>query len=124
MSSTKGYRYGTLPTDGGAYLVPSKKNESVTYASTITFAPETEETRSEIALTGAATINANISGPYPLDRCTFVLTADGSSRVVTFGTNFVSAGTVTVAANKSATISFIFSTSMNEWVETGRFVQS
>lgn len=54
-------------------------------------------------LTGAMTINATTTGSQ-FDRITFHFSADGTNRVVTFGTGFVSSGTVTVTASKDATV--------------------
>lgn len=55
-------------------------------------------------LTGAATINATDVGQYELgDEFVFMLDADGTQRVVTFGTNFLASGTVTIPADKTAT---------------------
>lgn len=124
MAYTKGYRYGILPGQNNANVMPLREIKSLTYAATISAAPTQEITKYELALTGAATINADKTATYAVDELTFILTADGTNRVVTFGTNFVSAGTVTVVASKSATITFIYSSVMDSWVETGRFVQS
>ena len=55
-------------------------------------------------LTGALTLNATavtkwING----DQATFHFSTDGTQRVVTFGTNILSSGTITIPANKTAT---------------------
>lgn len=56
-------------------------------------------------LTGAMTINAAtvVSRLSQFDKVYFHFSADGTGRVVTFGTNFKSSGTLTVAANQDAT---------------------
>ncbi len=61
-------------------------------------------------LTGAMTINAatTIANLTQGDEVLFILEADATQRVVTFGTGFVSSGTVTVTAAKGATVRGIF----------------
>jgi hypothetical protein len=61
-------------------------------------------------LTGAMTINAatTIARLSQWDEVVFILEADASQRIVTFGTGFVSSGTVTVTAAKGATVRGIF----------------
>jgi hypothetical protein len=55
-------------------------------------------------LTGALTLNATAVTKHKLgDRFTFMFATDGTQRVVTFGTNILSSGTVTIPANKTAT---------------------
>jgi hypothetical protein len=55
-------------------------------------------------LTGALTLNATAVTKHMLgDRFTFMFATDGTQRVVTFGTNILSSGTVTIPANKTAT---------------------
>lgn len=122
---TKGYRFSKEPQDGGPATIPSREIQNPTYAATLEVATVRENTKVDLALTGASTINStDISGTYAMDEVEFVLSADTTPRVVTFGTNFVSAGTVTVATSKNATIIFIFSSAANAWVEKSRFVQS
>lgn len=61
-------------------------------------------------LTGAMTINAatTIANLTQWDEVVFVFEADGTERVVTFGTGFKSSGTVTVAASKGAVVRGVF----------------
>jgi hypothetical protein len=61
-------------------------------------------------LTGAMTINAatTISRLSQFDEVVFVFEVDASQRIVTFGTGFVSSGTVTITAAKGATVRGIF----------------
>ncbi len=59
-------------------------------------------------LTGAMTINATVTNLLQWDEVILILEADASQRIVTFGTGFVSSGTVTIAASKGATIRAIF----------------
>jgi len=59
-------------------------------------------------LTGAMTINATVTSLSQFDIVFFHFNADGTNRVVTFGTNFISSGTLTVTAAKDATAWGIF----------------
>jgi hypothetical protein len=55
-------------------------------------------------LTGALTVDATAVTKHKTgDRFVFMFETDGTQRVVTFGTNFLSSGTVTIPANKTAT---------------------
>lgn len=55
-------------------------------------------------LTGALTLNATAVTKHKLgDRFVFMFATDGTQRIVTFGTNILSSGTVTIPANKTAT---------------------
>ena len=76
--------------------------KAVAFASTIAIVPIQSDNLFQVAqLTGAATINAVISDLYIGDKVRVLLSADSTTRVVTFGTGFVSAGTVTVPASKA-----------------------
>ena len=59
-------------------------------------------------LTGALTINATVTGLYIGDKIRILLSSDASARVVTFGTNFLSAGTMSVTGTKTGFIDFMF----------------
>ena len=55
-------------------------------------------------LTGALTLNATAVTQHLLgDEFVFHFSTDGTQRVVTFGTNILSSGTITIPANKTAT---------------------
>lgn len=55
-------------------------------------------------LTGALTLNATAVTKHIVgDEFVFHFSTDGTQRVVTFGTNILSSGTVTIPANKTAT---------------------
>lgn len=55
-------------------------------------------------LTGALTLNATaVTNHDEGDEFTFRFDTDGTQRIVTFGTNFLASGTVTIPANKTAT---------------------
>lgn len=61
-------------------------------------------------LTGAMTINAatTIARLTQWDEIVFIFEADGTERIVTFGTGFKSSGTVTIPIDKGATVRAIF----------------
>lgn len=69
-------------------------------------------------LTGALAFNILATNPLIGDIVKCIFSADGTNRVVTFGANIKSAGTLTVLANKYGTASFIFDGT--NWIETGR----
>jgi hypothetical protein len=79
------------------------------YAATLAIVPTKQFTCFNVGqLTGAMTVNATVTNMYIGDEVTFLLAADGTNRIVTFGTNFVSSGTVTVTASKKATVKGVF----------------
>lgn len=83
--------------------------KAVAYAATIAIVPSESQNLFQVAqLTGAATINATVTQLYIGDIVRILLSADATNRVVTFGTGFVSAGTVTVTASKAAFVDFMF----------------
>ena len=59
-------------------------------------------------LTGAMTINATVSSLKQFSEVIFHFGTDGTQRIVTFGTNFKSSGTVTIPANKGAIVRALF----------------
>lgn len=82
---------------------------AVAYAATIAIVPDKCDNLFQIAqLTGAATINATVTGLYIGDKVRFLFSADGTNRVVTFGTGFASAGTLTITASKKGSAEFMF----------------
>lgn len=83
--------------------------KAVAFGSTIAIVPSESENLFQVAqLTGAATVNATVSQLYIGDKVRVLLSADSTTRVVTFGTNFISAGTLSVTASKAAYIDFMF----------------
>lgn len=96
------------------------------YAATIAITPTAQKTDVAVGqLTGAATINIGVgsstSAPYVGDEIVFLFGADsGANRVVTFGTGFASAGTLTVTLSKYASAKFKFNGTV--WVEMSRAI--
>lgn len=128
MSYTKGYRYGVVPGQDNKYAVPHKEIQNPDYAATLNIAPlspDSEEIFVDVKqLTGAMTLTADVDVPFAGDKMRVALHADGTNRVVTLGTGFVTNSTVTVVANKEAMLQFVFSATSQKWVEVSRFVQS
>lgn len=92
------------------------------YSATVTVAPSNYQTIIKPAtLTGACTINATETNSKYCDIIRFIFTSDATGRVVTFGTNFVSAGTLTLVASKQATATFIYDGA--NYVELSRAIQ-
>jgi hypothetical protein len=59
-------------------------------------------------LTGAMTINATLTNLKQFDEIVFFFDNDATQRIVTFGTGFLSSGTVTIPISKGATVVGIF----------------
>ena len=80
------------------------------YAATSAWVPKSALVQivSYAQLTGAMTINATLTNLLQWDEVIFIFEADSSQRIVTFGTGFVSSGTVTVTAAKGATVRAIY----------------
>ena len=85
------------------------------YASSIAIATDVNATNTLVQvaqLTGALTMTIGVgtstTAPYIGDEVRLMFSADGTNRVVTLGTGFVSSGTLTVTASKFASVSAIF----------------
>ena len=76
--------------------------------SALTLKPAYEQHVCYAQLTAAMTINATLSNLQQFDKVIFHFNADGTNRVVTFGTGFKSSGTLTVTANQDATAVGLF----------------
>ena len=117
---------GTKNTDntGRKILVDT---QTLTSASTIACTTKANATKTFFicalsTATPSVTINQGsaTTAPYVGDEVRFILSADSTTRVVTFSTGFTSAGTLSVTASKKATISFVFNGT--DWQEIGRAV--
>lgn len=72
-----------------------------------------------IALTGALTFNPSVTNSFIGDRLRVLFTnGTGGALVVTSGANTSNAGTLSVAAGKKGSLSFVFDGTT--WVEVGR----
>lgn len=80
--------------------------ESPAYAAAIEVTDQSAKKHvvSPAQLTGALTLNATAVTKHLVgDEFVFHFSTDGTQRIVTFGTNILSSGTVTIPANKTAT---------------------
>jgi hypothetical protein len=103
--------------------------QTPTYAASITLALKASTTKVKIALVGALTLNANVQTvvtagnvppPFVGDTLVLAFTVDASNRIVTFGTGFDSAGTLTLTASKKGSAMFMFDG--GSWVEIARTI--
>lgn len=85
--------------------------EEVAYAATLELVPQSvlKHAVKYAQLTGALTLNAtDVTGKKEFDELRMWFEADGTERIVTFGTNFVSSGTLTIPIDKSAIVTAVF----------------
>jgi len=82
----------------------------VPYAATsaLTLFPMSENRIKYAQLTGAMTINADVSGLVEFDKVWLFFETDATQRIVTLGTGFESSGTVTIPANQYALVFGMF----------------
>lgn len=117
-------RFGTTPSSDNTGRSLTYKYAAPVFSSTVTITANAFETIVKVGkLTGAQTDTAVIARCHLGDRLTILYLADtaNAGRVVTFGANFVSDGTLTVADSKKASVSFIFDGVA--WIETSRFIE-
>lgn len=93
-----------------AYEAKGIKSQTRAYAATdaLTLLPAYVQYVNYAQLTGNMTINATTTNLQQFDEVLFLFEADGSARTVTFGTGFLSSGTVVVSLTKGATVRGIF----------------
>ena len=107
----------------GTYASYAAENLAPAYSATLTMAPTGRIVTFQPAqLTGALTINATVTGSVAGDILYMSFVADGTNRVVTFGTNFKSSGTLTVTASKWAGATAVFNGTY--WVLVGREISA
>lgn len=89
---------------GGAVTVSSPA-----YTATLALTPAAGANKYIVGqLTGAMTINVTTTNMVAGDITHFVFSADGTNRVVTFGTAMKTSGTMTVVASKFGGVSFMY----------------
>jgi len=102
-------RFGTRASDDNTGRVAVYKALEPAYAATLSIKPNASKTYLKPAtLTGAITVNCVVTFCAKYDELVVILTSDTTSRTVTFGTNFISAGTIAPAISKQATITFVY----------------
>lgn len=88
------------------YPFGAAQSQTLTYEATVAIEVENAESMATLAMTGAATINASTDANVPDGaNLTLKVSADGTNRVLTFGTGFL-ANAFTVTANKSFALTF------------------
>ncbi len=82
---------------------------TITYATTIAMdvSKTLQQKVTTVNATGNATINASVGGQAGQELKILIVNDSTSGKVITFGTNFKSSGTLTGTTSKSALISFI-----------------
>lgn len=88
----------------------TRNKQDVAYAATIALVCDAADLGyyDFAQLTGAATINATVTNLKKFDEVVFLFDNDGTERIVTFGTNFLSSGTLTIAISTTATVRGVF----------------
>jgi hypothetical protein len=97
-------------TENNSYAVQGLIAYTQAYASTSAWVAKDAQTQNVCyaQLTGAMTINATVTSLQQFQEVNFFFDTDGTQRIVTFGTGFLSSGTVTIPANKGAIVKGIF----------------
>lgn len=104
-----GSRYGVIPEGGGPYQVPNKVIFKPAYAPTINLTTTHEETIVQVGtLTASCAITSSVTNCYYGDKLYMQFYANNSSQTVSFGSNILASGNLTVAANASASLIFMF----------------
>lgn len=107
----------------GTYSTYAADNQAPAYSATLSMTTTARITTYQPAqLTGALTINAVVTSAVAGDILYLSFVADNTNRVVTFGTNFKSSGTITVSANKWAGATAVFNGTY--WVLCGREISA
>lgn len=116
-------RFGIVASDDNTGRVLVLKALEPAYAATLSIKPNASKTYLKpTTLTGAMTVNCVETNCAKYDELVVILTSDTTSRTVTFGTNFISAGTIAPAISKQATITFVYDGT--NFVEVCRAVQA
>lgn len=111
VNTANAQRFGTGKNNDKTGRVMTYDYSAVSYAAVLHHKPNASETFYKIGkLTGALTDSISIKNAKVCDKVVLMFECDTltAGRVVTFGTNYVSAGTLTVDKNQKATISFVF----------------
>lgn len=115
-------KFGTTPNQDNTYRMLNNGYVTPAYAATLAYTPIHHNTiYKPAALTGAVTLNLTVTNANVGDMFTYIATASGATRITTFGTGFISAGTLSAADAKQVTAKFIFDGA--KFVEISRFVQ-
>jgi len=122
-----GYGFAEFEYNGTSWVAKSISSGATTaadiqtpaYTATLSVTTTARATKLMPAqLTGAMTINMVTTSAQAGDIIHMIFGADGTNRVVTFGTGLKSSGTMTVIASKFGGIQFMYDGT--EWVAMGR----
>lgn len=103
----------------GSGTLNSSDVQTPAYAATLSVTTTARSTRVLPAqLTGAMTINMVTTSAVAGDVLDFGFGADGTNRVVTFGTGLKTSGTLTITASKWGGIRFVYDGT--QWIANGR----
>lgn len=96
--------------DNNSYAVQGLIAYTQAYASTSAWVAKDAQTQivCYASLTGAMTINATLTAMQQFQEVIFIFANDATQRVVTFGTGFLSSGTVTIPVSTGATVKGIY----------------
>jgi len=112
-------RFGITKNEDNTGRVVTYDIKEPVYAATLSINANASKTFVTVgALTGALTLNSVVANAQKYDELFISFTASGANRIVTFGTNFASAGTLTVVSAKFGSAHFVYNG--NAWVEFGR----
>ncbi len=93
-------------TENNSYAVQGLVSYTQVYAASSAWRPVAAQKQfvCYATLTGAMTINATLTDMLQFSEVCFIFANDGTERIVTFGTGFLSSGTVTIPISKGATV--------------------
>ena len=112
-------RFGITKNEDNTGRVITHDIKEPAYSATLSINANASKTYVTVgALTGALTLNAVVTNSQKYDELFVNFTASGANRVVTFGTNFASSGTLTVVSAKYGSAHFVYNGTA--WLEFGR----
>ncbi len=97
-------------TDNNSYSAQGLIAYTQAYAATSAWVAKDAQTQHVCyaQLTGAMTINATLTAMKQFQEVYFYFDNDGTQRIVTFGTGFLSSGTVTIPISKGAIVKGVY----------------
>lgn len=120
-------RFGITPSTDNTDRVLTNDYQTPDYAASIAITTKHADTRVKVAeLTGALTVTAGVgtasTAPYVCDTMTLLFATDSTQRIVTLSTGISASGTITIPADKKASLTLTFDGAT--WVETGRAIEA
>ena len=98
--------WANKPEDNTGRTLTRAFQDAVAYAATVTITPSlvSREYIKLAQLTGGLTLNVTTTSLADFDEFIFYFETDGTQRIVTLGTMFLASGTITIPANKTASV--------------------